>query len=141
MGSDSSPVRVGVLGCGTVGGSLISLIQNDADAIFDRTGIRLEVTRVAVRNLSAERSVELPDGVLTRDAHALVADPEVDVVVETIGGIEPARQLLIDSLKADKPDALGAVLYFNVAVAVPVPMVDTPASSTPAAVRWKVPLA
>jgi len=103
MGSDSSPVRVGVLGCGTVGGSLISLIQNDADAIFDRTGIRLEVTRVAVRNLSAERSVALPDGVLTRDVHGLVADPEVDVVVETIGGIEPARQLLIDSLKAGKP--------------------------------------
>ncbi len=103
MGSDSSPVRVGVLGCGTVGGSLISLIQNDADDIFARTGIRLEVTRVAVRNLSAERSVELADGVLTRDAQGLVADPDVDVVVETIGGIEPARQLLIDALKAGKP--------------------------------------
>ena len=100
---DPSPVRVGILGCGTVGGSLIQLIQEDADTIRERTGVQLEVTRVAVRNLSAERSVELPDGVLTRDAAGLVNDPEIDAVVETIGGIEPARQLLIDALKGGKP--------------------------------------
>lgn len=100
---DSSPVRIGVLGCGTVGGSLVKLIQDDADTIASRTGVRLEVTRVAVRNLSAERSVELADGVLTRDAHGLVNDPDIDLVVETIGGIEPARQLLIDALKGGKP--------------------------------------
>jgi homoserine dehydrogenase len=103
MSQDSSPVRVGVLGCGTVGGSLIKLIQDDADAIAVRTGVRLEVTRVAVRNLSADRAVELADGVLTRDASGLVSDPEIDLVVETIGGIEPARQLLIDALRAGKP--------------------------------------
>jgi homoserine dehydrogenase len=99
----SSPVRVGVLGCGTVGGSLIQLIRDGAADIAERTGVQLEVARVAVRNLSAERSVELPEGMLTRDAHGLVTDPEIDVVVETIGGIEPARQLVLDALKGGKP--------------------------------------
>jgi homoserine dehydrogenase len=99
----SSPVRVGVLGCGTVGGSLIQLIRDGAADIAERTGVQLEVARVAVRNLSAERSVELPEGMLTRDAHGLVTDPEIDVVVETIGGIEPARQLVLDALTGGKP--------------------------------------
>ncbi len=99
----SSPVRVGVLGCGTVGGSLIQLIRDGAADIAERTGVQLEVARVAVRNLSAERSVELPEGMLTRDAHGLVTDPEIDVVVETIGGIEPARQLVLDALRGGKP--------------------------------------
>ncbi|MFT7648069.1 MAG: homoserine dehydrogenase [Candidatus Poriferisodalaceae bacterium] len=96
-------IRVGVLGCGTVGGSLIQLIADEAPTIAARTGLRLEVTKVAVRNLTAERSVSLPEGVMTRDAKALVNDPDIDVVVETIGGIEPARQLLLDALKSGKP--------------------------------------
>ena len=103
MSLDSRPVRVGVLGCGTVGSALIKLIHDDADAIRDRTGVELVVTRVAVRNLSSERGVELAEGVLTRDSHGVVTDPDIDIVVETIGGIEPARQLLIDALKGGKP--------------------------------------
>lgn len=92
-----------MLGCGNVGASLVQLIDEQADAIEQRTGLRLEITRVAVRNLSRERDVDLPDGVLTRDARALVADPEVDLVVEVIGGIEPARELILAALTAGKP--------------------------------------
>jgi homoserine dehydrogenase len=96
-------VKVGLLGCGNVGGPLITLIQNEAATIEARTGVRLEVTRVAVRSLSKERSVTLPDGVLTLDASEVVNDPNVEVVVEVIGGIEPARSLIVDALKAGKP--------------------------------------
>jgi homoserine dehydrogenase len=92
-----------LLGCGNVGGPLITLLQNEADTIESRTGVRLEVVRVAVRSLSKERAVTLPDGVLTLDASEVVNDPDVDVVVEVIGGIEPARSLIIDALKAGKP--------------------------------------
>ena len=67
--------------------------------------MRLEVTRVAVRDLSqgAGRSTCRARGVLTADAEAVVNDPDVDVVVEVIGGIEPARTLILDALKAGKP--------------------------------------
>src|SRR4029079_19821110 len=67
-----------------------------------RTGVRLEVGAVAVRNLSRERDVHLADGVLTRDAHCLVEDPAIDLVVEVIGGIEPARELIMTSLRCGK---------------------------------------
>jgi homoserine dehydrogenase len=96
-------VRVGVLGCGNVGGALVALVAEQADAIEARTGLRLEIAAVAVRNLSRERDVELSEGVLTRDSAAVVADPDVDIVVEVIGGIEPARELILAALAAGKP--------------------------------------
>ncbi|MFZ4810481.1 MAG: homoserine dehydrogenase [Ilumatobacteraceae bacterium] len=96
-------VRIGVLGCGNVGASFVQLVAEQADAIEARTGLRLEVTKVAVRNVSRERGVALPDSVVTRDAHAVVADPDIDLVVEVIGGIEPARELIVAALAAGKP--------------------------------------
>jgi len=99
----SQPVRVGVLGCGNVGGPLIELLQRHGDDIAARTGLRLEVVAVAVRTTSRERSVTLADGVLTTDASAVVGDPSIDVIVEVIGGIEPARSLITKALEAGKP--------------------------------------
>jgi homoserine dehydrogenase len=102
-GNATAPVRVGLLGCGNVGGALVQILQSDAEVITARTGLRLEVTRVAVRNLAKERQVELADGVLTHDAAAVATAPEVDVVVEVMGGIEPARSLILAALKSGKP--------------------------------------
>ena len=96
-------VRVGVLGCGNVGGALVQLLGADPDGLAARTGLRLEVTRVAVRNTAKERLVDLDEGCLTHDAEGVVNDPDVDVIVEVIGGIEPARSLILAALKAGKP--------------------------------------
>jgi homoserine dehydrogenase len=96
-------VRVGVLGCGTVGSSLISLLQRQRATIGTRTGLQLEVTRVAVRDASRARGVDLPAGALTTDPASIVADPDVDVVVELMGGVEPARTLVLQALAAGKP--------------------------------------
>ena len=139
----ANPIRVGVLGCGNVGSSVVSLIENDAEAIARRTGVELVVTRIAVRNLSAERAVAIPAGLLTRDAQSVVTDPDIDVIVEAIGGIEPARQLVLAALKGGKPvitankeliancgaelfeaaTAAGVDLQFEAAVAGGVPIV------------------
>ena len=97
------PLRVGILGCGNVGASLVAILRRDATHLASRTGLDFEVTRVAVRNLSAERTVELPSGVLTRDSDSLVVADDVDVVVEAMGGIEPARHLVAAALGAGKP--------------------------------------
>jgi homoserine dehydrogenase len=105
--SHAKLVRIGVLGCGNVGAAFVQLVERQATTIEARTGVRLEVTRVAVRNLSAERSVQLADGVLTRDAHGIVTDPDIDLVVEVIGGIEPARELISRALEAGKPVVTG----------------------------------
>ncbi|MCU1379827.1 MAG: hom, partial [Acidimicrobiales bacterium] len=138
-----SPVRIGLLGCGNVGGALVALLAQQCDAIEARTGLRLEVAKVAVRNLSKVRSVALPDGCLTHDANEVVNDPSIDIIVEVIGGIEPARSLVIDALKAGKPvvtgnkellanvgadlfaaaDAAGVDLLFEAAVAGGIPLI------------------
>ncbi|MCP3910899.1 MAG: homoserine dehydrogenase [Actinomycetia bacterium] len=96
-------VRVGVLGCGNVGAALVNTIAEEGATIAGRTGIALEVTRVAVRSTSRDRGVDLAPEVFTTDAATVVGADDVDVVVEVIGGIEPARELILDALKAGKP--------------------------------------
>ncbi|WP_419919752.1 homoserine dehydrogenase [Candidatus Poriferisocius sp.] len=102
---DPSRARVGVglLGCGNVGAALVELLAEQRTIIAGRTGLELDVVRVAVRSASRSRKVAIADGVLTTDAAAVVRDPSVDVVVELIGGIEPARELVTTALKLGKP--------------------------------------
>jgi homoserine dehydrogenase len=99
---DATSLRVGLLGCGHVGGALVRLVVEDGDRIATRTGLHLELAAVAVRSRSRERDAPVPDGILTTDAGAVVVDPTVDVVVEVIGGIEPARSLILNALKSGK---------------------------------------
>ncbi len=96
-------VKIGLLGCGHVGSALARLIATNGDEIEARSGVRLEVARIAVRNLALDRDVPLPASVFTHDSAAVVTDDDVDIVVEVIGGIEPAREHIVEALKAGKP--------------------------------------
>ena len=96
-------VRVGLLGCGNVGAALVRLVADHADLVAARSGTRVEIARVVVRDLGKPRDVPLPDGAFTDDAAAVVADPDIDVVVEVMGGVEPARGLIESALRAGKP--------------------------------------
>ena len=96
-------MTIGLLGCGNVGGALLQLVDERSDEIAARTGLRLRVGKVAVRSLSKERDVAIPAGLATTDTHSVVHDPDIDVVVEVIGGIEPARELIVEALKSSKP--------------------------------------
>ena len=100
---NGTSVGVGVLGCGTVGSALCQLVDEHGDTIAARSGVRLRIVRVAVHNTARDRPVMFADGVLTHDADALVADPDVEVVVELMGGMEPARRLIHTALEAGKP--------------------------------------
>src|SRR5690349_21827742 len=92
-------VKVAVLGCGSVGSQVVRLLLEQADDLAARVGRRVELAGVAVRRLEAPREVEVLDGLLTTDAAGLVARDDVDVVVEVIGGIEPARSLILSALE------------------------------------------
>jgi homoserine dehydrogenase len=96
-------VRVGLLGCGVVGSSVLRLLEAHAEDLLRRAGSRFEVARVAVRDPQRPRDVPQPTRGFTGDPSVLVGDPEIDVVIETMGGIEPARSLLLDALGAGKP--------------------------------------
>jgi len=96
-------VRIGVLGCGNVGRALVDLVAENGDAIAARTGLRLEIARVVVRDVAKYAALGLPDGMLSDDASGLVGDPGIDLVVEVIGGTDPARALILAALEAGKP--------------------------------------
>jgi len=94
-----SPVKVAVLGCGVVGSQVVRLLLEQQGDLAERVGRPVELVGVAVRRIDAPRDVEIPDGLITTDASALVARDDVDVVVEVIGGIEPARTLILSALE------------------------------------------
>lgn len=106
MANNGSPsprtFRVGMLGCGIVGTGAAKLILNAQPPLRDKTGIDVQITRVAVRDPRKVRDLPLKPAVFTTDCEALVRDPEIDIVVEVIGGIEPARTLLLEALKRGK---------------------------------------
>lgn len=96
-------IRLGVLGCGHVGGALIRLVDAHAGVIAQRTGVQLVVTRVGVRDTSRDRDVPVAASVFTDDAASVVDSDDVDLVVELIGGTDPAQSLVVAALDAHKP--------------------------------------
>jgi homoserine dehydrogenase len=139
----SDVVRVGMLGCGTVGAAVIRLLHDHEAEIALRTDTRLEVTTVAVRDPSAPRDVPLDPSRFTADSREVVSDPEVDVVCELMGGTDPALELVLAAIDHGKPvvtankellaahgrqlfdraDAKGVDLAFEAAVAGGIPLI------------------
>lgn len=95
-------VYLGLLGCGTVGQGVVNLTQKRSGIIADMTGYRPVVKRVLVRDLAKQRDVELNSDAFTQNADDVLMDPEIQVVVETIGGIEPARTYILEALRRGK---------------------------------------
>jgi homoserine dehydrogenase len=136
-------IRIGMLGCGTVGAATVRLLHRQADLIEMRAGCRAQVTRVAVRDPGRDRDVPLSPDVFTADGASVVDDPEIDVVCELIGGIEPAKSLLLRALENgksvvtankellaaqgkdlfDAADTAGLDLLFEASVAGGVPLI------------------
>ena len=95
----TGPIRVALLGCGVVGSQVARLLNEQAADLAARVGVPVELAGVAVRRLGIPRDVDLPEELFTTDAEGLVARDDIDVVVEVIGGIEPARSLILSALE------------------------------------------
>ena len=140
--SSLTPLRVALLGCGVVGSEVARLIIEQAEDLRARIGRPLELVGIAVRRHGRDRPGIDPE-LITTDAEALVAREDVDLVIEVIGGIEPARSLILAALRhgasvvtanktllAEDGAALfeaaergGADLYFEAAVAGAIPII------------------
>lgn len=83
-------IRVGLLGCGTVGGGVVSLLRANAAYIEARVGAPIDIARVLVRDPNKERVADLDRSRMTTDPEAVLGDPSLDVVVEVMGGVDPA---------------------------------------------------
>ncbi len=101
-GPGADELRVGLLGCGTVGSAVVRLLRTNGAEIRRRAGVALRLVRVAVAHPDRSRGLLFDPGVLTPSAAEVVADPQVDAVAEVMGGLEPARRLLLDALERGK---------------------------------------
>ncbi|KPV41615.1 homoserine dehydrogenase [Thiohalorhabdus denitrificans] len=97
------PVRVGILGLGTVGGGTVSLLRRNAEPLKRRLGRALEVTRVAVKDPSKPRPVDLEGIEVGTDAESICTDPNIDIVIELVGGVDNAEPLVRKALEHGKP--------------------------------------
>jgi len=96
------PIRIGLLGCGTVGGGVIQLLHSNAEYLAESVGAKLEVARVLVRAPDKERVPELDRALLTTDAEAVFGAGDIDVFVEVMGGVAPAREYVERALDAKR---------------------------------------
>ena len=95
-------VNIAILGCGTVGTGVVRLLLENGDIIRDRIGCTLNLKYVADIDMDKDRGLTLPPGVMISDAASAIADPTVDIVVETIGGEGIAKQLILDAIGKGK---------------------------------------
>ncbi len=139
----SRHVRVGLLGCGNIGTTFASTLRSSTERLEGLTGLRIELARIAVRDPAKDRG--LPAELFTTDPEAVVAADDIDVVVELMGGVEPAGELLLRALGKGKPvitankelvanrgpqlyrsaDEAGVDLLFEAAAVAAVPVVRT----------------
>ncbi|MEM9070210.1 MAG: homoserine dehydrogenase [Myxococcota bacterium] len=137
------PIRIGLLGCGVVGTGILRLLSDNAETIEGRLGSPIEVKAIAVRNPDRARDPIVPAELVTADGHAVATHPEVDAVVEVMGGLEPAGAYVKAALEAGKhvitankallaeegdellelAEKRGVDLYFEAAVAGGIPII------------------
>ncbi len=138
---DARRLRVALLGAGSVGSQVASLLLQHSAELADRAGAELELVGIAVRDLDAPRDTELPRELLTTDAEPLIVGS--DIVIELMGGIEPARTSLLKALNAgadvvtgnkallathgpelfEAADQVGASVHYEAAVAGAIPII------------------
>lgn len=95
-------VKIGMLGMGTVGGGVAAIIERNGELLAEKTEIRPVLRRVLVRDIARPRAVDLPTQTYTTHPDEVIRDPSIDVIVELMGGIEPARTLISAALQEGK---------------------------------------
>lgn len=95
-------INIGIIGLGTVGTGTARILLDNNELIRKRTGISFIIKRIADLDIKTDRGIKLPEGVLTTDANAVINDADIDIVIELIGGIHPAKDFIIQAIKNKK---------------------------------------
>jgi homoserine dehydrogenase len=95
-------IKVGLIGFGTVGSGVVGILQKNSGLIEKRMGAKLVLKRIADIDLETDRGVKLKPGVLTRRAEDVIKDPEIDIVTELMGGVEPAKTFILKAIRNKK---------------------------------------
>lgn len=95
-------IKIGLLGFGTVGGGTYRMLASNSQIILSSTGVEIEVAKILIKDKSRKRDIEAPDELFTENADDILKDPEIDVVVEVMGGIQPAQDYIVEAIMAKK---------------------------------------
>src|SRR4030042_741837 len=95
-------VNVGIIGFGTVGTGTVRILLENKDVLKERLGFEINLRKIAVRDIGRDRGIKVPEGVLTTNADALLNDPHIDIVVELIGGLTPAKDFILKAIQNRK---------------------------------------
>jgi len=95
-------IKVGLIGLGTVGSGVVKVLERNRNLITSRLGARIKLSKIAVRNISAPRKVDVDASLLTSKVRDILEDPEIKIVIEVMGGYEPAKSFIISAIKAGK---------------------------------------
>ena len=95
-------VKVGLLGFGNVGTGTYQTLEMNKEHIKETSGVDIQITKVLVNDINKKRAVNTPDGVLTSNADDILTNPDIDIVVEVLGGIEPATEYMIKAMENGK---------------------------------------
>ena len=95
-------IKIGLLGLGTVGRGVYRILKNNADTILQRVGVEIQIKKVLVRDINKDRGFELDNEILTTNAEEIVNDPEIEIVVEVLGGMEQTLQYVLSALNKGK---------------------------------------
>lgn len=95
-------IKVGLLGLGTIGTGVAKLLMTNADLIAAKVGTRITLKKIADLDITTDRGITLPAGILTTNADEVLTDPEISVVIELIGGYEPAKRFVLKAIENGK---------------------------------------
>ncbi|WP_018131003.1 homoserine dehydrogenase [Effusibacillus pohliae] len=101
-GKQTKTVQVGLLGLGTVGSGIVKALQQNSQSIAERTGCTIDIPYILVRDPQKERSVQVDPVRITTDPGSILRCPDIQVVIEVMGGVEPARTILLEALRSGK---------------------------------------
>ena len=141
MNSGVKTITIGMLGCGVVGSQVARLLQDDEQELSERSGALLKLSKVGVRTAGAREGVD--SSLITTDLKSIVSDPSINIIIEVMGGIEPAKALILEAIKNGKSvitankallathghelfnaaDAAKVDLYYEAAVAGAIPII------------------
>ncbi|MBU6314546.1 MAG: homoserine dehydrogenase [Actinomycetales bacterium] len=141
MSPELKTISIGMLGCGVVGSQVARLLQSDEQELSERSGALLVLKKIGVRSNAAREGIN--PSMITTDMNSIVNDPEINIVIEVMGGIEPARTLILEAIKNKKSvitankallathghelfnaaDAAKVDLYYEAAVAGAIPII------------------
>src|SRR5258708_16747065 len=100
--AEKSIIQIGMIGFGNVGQGVYRLLEKNRSLIEAKVGAQMRIKKIVVRDMAKQREVSVPEGMLTTNYDEVVTDPEIDIVLELMGGYEPARTYLLDAMRRRK---------------------------------------